>query len=1162
MIQQSGGPAISATSTPATCPDACDGTATVTVNSGNPPYSIQWNDPMLQTTNTANGLCAGLYGVIVQDVNGCITDDTVTVTEPPAILANLNATNPLCNGVCNGTITANPSGGNGAPYTYSWSPGGQTTQTISNLCDGKYVVTITDVNGCSVTDSVTLVSPTPISISFVSTNPDCNGSCDGTALAQASGGTPPYSYSWNNGQNTQMAVGLCAGTYTVTVTDANGCTAIQNITLTNPPALSASVNVTNALCDGVCDGSATAIPGGGTAPYAYLWSNGQTTQTASNLCPGNYTVTVTDANGCFVTLNVTITAPQPLLDNTTITPANCGLCDGSATANPSGGSGNYSYLWSNGQTTQTASNLCAGILTLQITDNNTGCIGNYTVIINNAGGPTLNLVTQDESCQGQCNGSATVSPAGGTPPYTYIWSNGQTTQTATGLCAGNYTVTVTDAMGCITIEAFTINTFILDIVISNIIAPLCFNDCNGSATATALNGTPNYTYNWVPSGQTTQTATNLCAGNVTVTVTDQTGCSSTESININNPTELLANAVVLLNVSCFGQCNGSAQVLVSGGTLPYSYVWSNGQTTPIATNLCAGTYTITVTDANGCTATSSVIISEPTQILANENITEPACGICDGIIALNPSGGTGPYTFQWNTGHVTQLINNLCAGIYTVTITDAVGCSETITIALSNNDGPEIDLNLLHVSCFGLCDGSASVVVLNGNPPYTYLWNPSLSTNTSINNLCPGNYSVMVTDVNGCITAEVFTITQPQAITLTTSSTPVSCGDTCNGTATVIVNGGTPPFTYVWNDPQSQTTQTAINLCAGNYVVTVTDSNGCSVTASVTISSPTNLTIDSIIAIPASCNANCDGQGTVYVSGGTPPYTYSWNNGASTQSTNTLCVGMATVTVTDDSGCTIQASVNITALVVVLAHAGNDTSFCMGGGPITLLGDTTNALSFEWFALPGMNSLGSNLNTIINPVVGTTCYVLIAYNGNCQHADTVCVTVHPLPIVDAGPNVKIVFGKTTELVASGGGPGATYTWSPPNWLSTTTGPVTTASPPTTTLYYVTVTNAYGCSATDSVLVEVIPPIKFPDGITPNGDGKNDVWIIDFIDKYPNNVVEIYNRWGQLLFRAQPYQNNWDGTYEGKPLPVGTYYFVIELNEDGAPPYTGPITIMR
>jgi gliding motility-associated-like protein len=1162
LIQQTNGPIINATSTNTSCPDACDGTATVTINSGNPPYSVIWNDPLIQTTNIATGLCAGLYNVVVQDVNGCISVDSITVNESPALLANLSPTNPLCDGACNGSITANPSGGNGGPFQYSWSPGGQTSQTISNLCVGKYVVTITDINGCSVKDSVILVAPTPISIIINTTDANCSGSCDGTAMAIPSGGTPPYTYMWNNGQTTQMAVGLCAGNYTVTVTDANGCTSVQNVIINNPIALSATSNVTNALCDGVCDGAATANPLGGTLPYTYLWSNGQTTQTATNLCPGNYTVTVIDSKGCTVTLNIAIISPQPLADNTNVTPATCGLCDGTATANPSGGSGNYSYLWGNGQTTQTATNLCAGIITLQVTDNISGCIANFNIIINSAGGPTINLTTTDETCSGLCNGSATVNPVGGNPPYSYLWSNGQTTQTATGLCAGNYTVTVTDNLGCITVEAFTINTFVLDIIISNSNNPLCNGDCNGTATVAALNGTPAYSYNWVPGGQTTQTANTLCAGNYTVTVTDQTGCSSTTSVSLNEPTELIASASVIIEPTCFGSCNGAAEVIPSGGTAPYSYLWSNGQTSAIATNLCAGTYTVTVTDANGCTYNITITVNEPSQIQANAVSIMPLCGVCDGQISLNPSGGVGPYTFLWNDGQVTQMINNLCAGIYVVTITDAKGCSETFVIPLSNSNGPQIAVNSTNISCFGMCDGTALVNVLNGNAPFTYLWNPTLNTTPSISNLCAGVYSILVTDKDGCISTDTVTIIEPSPISVTISSTPVTCTGDCDGTATANVSGGTGPYTYSWNDPSTQTTQTAIGLCVGNYTVVVTDSSGCTDTANINISSSNNLSIDSITAVPASCNANCDGTGNVFVSGGVPPYQYSWSNGTSSASTNTLCVGLATVTVTDAVGCTVQASINITSLVTVLADAGNDTSYCFGNGPVNLIGNVTNANSFEWFELPSMNSLGNNLIININPPIGTSCYVLVAYNGNCTHSDTICITVHPLPTVDAGADVKIVQGKSAVLTATGGGSGASYNWSPPNWLSNTTGNSTFATPPTSTMYYVSVVDANGCEGRDSVLVEVLPPIQFPDGITPNGDGRNDYWVIDFIDQYPNNVVEIYNRWGQLLFRAQPYKNDWDGTFEGKQLPVGTYYYVIELNEEGAKPFTGPITIMR
>jgi gliding motility-associated-like protein len=206
-----------------------------------------------------------------------------------------------------------------------------------------------------------------------------------------------------------------------------------------------------------------------------------------------------------------------------------------------------------------------------------------------------------------------------------------------------------------------------------------------------------------------------------------------------------------------------------------------------------------------------------------------------------------------------------------------------------------------------------------------------------------------------------------------------------------------------------------------------------------------------------------------------------------------------------------------------------------------------------------MNSLGTTNSISVTPTAaGLFCYAF-QVTGACVFSDTVCVTVDPLPVVNAGPDVSIFDGAGTTLNATGG---FTYVWTPSTGLSDTAISNPIANPIVTTTYYVTVTSANGCSATDSVIVTVLPNIIFPDGISPNGDGVNDVWIIDFIEQFPNNVVEVYNRWGELLFHADGYLQNWDGTYNGKPLPIGTYYYIIDLHEEGMQPFTGPLTVLR
>ncbi len=1158
LINNVNGPAITTSADSVTCNGSCDGQAVVQVTSGIAPYSYQWDDPALQTNDTAFNLCAGLYNIVVQDANGCISVDSVSVNEPPLILANLSPTNPTCNGACDGAITANPSNGQ-APYTYLWNTGA-TTQTISNLCAGTYSVTITDNKNCSIQDSITLNEPTTISLTVSGTDASCNGACDGTALVTATGGTPPYTYSWSNGQVNTLATGLCAGNYTITVIDANGCTASGSVTINEPPVLATTSSVTDVSCNGSCDGSITTTPTGGTSPYTYLWSDGQTTQTATNLCAGVYDVIVVDANNCTAYDTLTVNNPVAITGNVTVNDATCNVCDGDATANPSNGVAPYTYLWSDGQTTQTAVGLCAGVYYVTITDA-TGCSDIDTVIVNNATGPSLSMSSTDETCAGLCDGTATISASGGTSPYTYQWDdpNNQTTATASNLCAGFYTVTVTDANNCSSVDTVTINSSTIGATILSTTDVSCFGNCDGSAVANATSGTPNYVYIWNPTGQTTSSATNLCAGNYVVTITDANNCSDSATATINEPLPL-TSTMVSNNVSCNGSCDGDALVTVSGGTPPYTYSWNTVpvQTTQSIANLCPGQYVVTITDANNCTLNDTVTITEPSAIVANESLTNPGCGLCDGSITLNPTGGTAPYTYLWNTGDVTPVISNLCAGTYTVDITDATGCTLNHMIALSSVNAPVITTTATDVSCNGSCDGQLTVSASGGNPPYSYVWTPGNQTTATISGQCAGIYSVNVTDAANCVAVGIDTIVEPDALTANLQAYDAYCNGDCNGSAVSVTLGGTPPYTYQWSDPNNQTTDSISGLCAGTVQVTITDNNGCSVVDSVMVNEPAAISL-SVTNTDVSCSSNCDATATVSVSGGVSPYTYNWSpSGFTTATVSNICFGANTVTVTDNNGCSNSATFNVGAADTVTAVVPNDTTICMGV-TLEIQGSSYGANSVEWIDLSSGTSLSNTDSLTVSPTVaGTYCYVYFAY-GSCTASDTICVTVEDIPVVDAGPDQTVFEGTVIQLNASGG---VSYTWQPADSLVNNTIPNPTDTVYETTTYYVTAVSAAGCIGTDSVTITVIPKIKFPDGITPNGDGKNDTWVIDFINEYPNAVVEIYNRWGELLFRSENYQNDWDGTYQGKPLPVGTYYYVIELNEEGLEPFTGPITIMR
>jgi hypothetical protein len=452
----------------------------------------------------------------------------------------------------------------------------------------------------------------------------------------------------------------------------------------------------------------------------------------------------------------------------------------------------------------------------------------------------------------------------------------------------------------------------------NVVATVTGNvSCNGgstgSASVIASNGTTPYTYSW-SGGQTTSSVTSLSAGTYTATVTDLDGVKGSATVTITQPTALTVSASVTANVSCNGGTNGSVSSTPSSGTSPYTYSWSGGGTNSTKTGLTAGTYTITITDNNGCSATASTTITQPTTgltVSASVTTNVTCGGGSNGSVSSSPSGGSSPYTYSWSSGGTNATKTGLTAGIYTITVTDINSCTGTASATITQPPILTISFSPVNVSCNGLSNGVASATPSGGTSPYTYSWSTG-ATNSSITGLSIGTYSITVTDIIGCTTTASVTITQPATLAVSASvTTNISCNNGSNGVVSATPSGGTSAYTYSWSN--GATSSSASGLSVGTYSITVTDAHGCTATSSVALTNPALLTA----AITASTNATCygesDGSATVTAAGGTGTDTYSWSPSGGTSATATgLAAGTYTVTVTDANSCTATANVTIT----------------------------------------------------------------------------------------------------------------------------------------------------------------------------------------------------------------------------------------------------------
>ncbi|MES2395742.1 MAG: SprB repeat-containing protein, partial [Bacteroidota bacterium] len=1054
-----------------------DGAVTASPSGGTSGYTYLWASGGT-TTATKTNLTAGTYSVTITDSQGCIATNSVVITQPLLLSASTSTTNETCNYSNDGTATAIVSGGT-SDYTYLWQPGGLTSISINNLSSGTYTLTVTDAKGCTATTNAIIAEPAPLTINFTPSHVSCFAGSNGTLTASPTGGTPNYSYLWASGGATTASVSnLTAGTYTVTVTDNLGCVETNSAVITQPTIVLASTSVTNETCNYLNNGTAAAVSSGGTGSYTYLWQPGlQTTSSISNLSSGTYTLTVTDSNGCTAIANAIITEPAPIVISFTAqTNVSCFAGnDGAITASPSGGTSGYTYLWaSGGTTTATKTNLTAGTYSVTITDSQ-GCIATNSVVITQPLLLSASTTKTNETCNYSNNGTATAAVSGGTSGYTYLWMPGaQTTSVATGLSAGTYTVTATDAKGCIaTANAIIAEPAPLAINFTGQINVSCFAGNDGSVSATPSGGTPNYTYLWAPGGTTTSSKTNLAAGTYTNTVTDSRGCIVTNSVTITQALAPLSVSASSLPVSCNGGSNGSVSAIAANGTGPYTFNWMpgslNGQNVP---NLAAGTYTVTATDSLGCISSNTVSLTQPAKIILITASVNSDCGQPNGESSVSVSGGNAPYTYFWSpSGGTNAIADSLVSGAYTVIVTDSTGCISTQFGNVNENSAPVATIfSVINVSCFGGATGSAQVGTSGGIGPFTYSWMPTGGTDSIAAGLTAGTYTVTVTGSNGCQSLATTSpdITQPPPILITVTKSRVSCFGGNDGGASAIASGGTPGFTYQWL-PGGTTGSSVTNLSAITYTVQVTDSNNCVQTMPFTIAQPPAPLSASLSFTPSNCFAGSDGSVSATATGGTVPYNYNWMPGNLNGPTlSNLSSGTYTLTVTDIKGCVYTDSISITQPTPLLLSTDSINSNCSlaNGQASVIASGGTGTYLYQWLPSGGTNASATALFSGPYTITVTDANGCISTKGV-----TVNDNASPVATVTATTNVSCNNGSNgtaTVSVAGGAGP-FTYLWSPAGGTNAT---ATGLLPGT---YTVTVTDINLCQSIPAISTEITQP---------------------------------------------------------------------------------------
>ena len=828
-----------------------------------------------------------------------------------------------------------------------------------------------------------------------------------------------YTLNYNDSTNTSMTFNFFIGLDTNSTGGGNGNDPCANF--------NAYININPAHDSVNCDGRLEAMTNGGHAPFTFTWSNSNiNTSILDNACPGNYTVTITDSMNCILTADAFLdlvtdttngggTGNDPCANfdgHINVTPVNDTInCDGRLEVMVNGGHTPFTFAWDNSNnTTSILDNACPGNYNVTITDSN-NCvrtIGAYLDIVSDTtnGGGTgndpcanfdghINVTPVNDTIN--CDGRLEVMVTGGTVPFTYVWNNSNnTTSILDNACPGNYNVTITDSNNCVrTIGAY------LDIVVDttnggggtgndpcaqyqnvttsfNIQPASDSTTCDGSAelVVTGLPANVQVSYTW-SNGPVALMNPNLCPGEYTVTMSDTNNCNNTLTVHIhvvgdttgggngtgNNPcaNSNLNGHMFFHPVTDANTCDGEVGVNVSGGVAPYSYQWLNvNSTAQVLDSVCSGDYKVEVKDANNCKREFMIFVGIQIDTTGTTTGTVNPCananlnGIiqtqftsdsstCDGIVKVQGTGGTAPYTYLWNNNSTNFELDSICVGDYQVTITDNNGCTRQLHAFVGFNGNTNVDpcannnlqgdIHTMPVTDSTICNGSIQVYASGGRSPFTFAWNNGATT-PALHNVCNGNYSVTITDNNGCTTttsgtvvSDYTTVVDPclnAYINVTLTSTKASSPNVCDAEIAASVSGGSAPYTYMWNN--GETTSSLDSICKGMYKVEVKDSNNCRFVSTGYVDfEPTNNTTSQplngyVIPVGVSQAGMCDGSASVIVHGGQTPYTFSYSNGSTTASASNLCAGIQYLTVVDANSDTLKIDFIIASPANVISN--------------------------------------------------------------------------------------------------------------------------------------------------------------------------------------------------------------------------------------------------
>ena len=1180
------------------------GEISIEINGGQEPYEVSWAELEAPNQQTITDLPTGTYTVTVVDENLCEVTASYEITLSDEIIVTVEVTQPDCI-LQSGTIEiVNITGGStpsGAlnEYTIDWTGINAQGQTlVSELNLGEYAVTISDDSDCEVTEFFIIDESDLLEVTETVMPVFCFGGNEGSIELELFGATEPLDVVWtgevaNNSDLNQF--NLSAGSYSLDILDGAGCnfSAIYEVTE------GAEIEITELITQPGCPGTLGSIEitelTGGTNPYSFIWLevDAPDQNLIENLESGDYTIQVTDNTNCIIQEVYTITEPGVIEVSSEVTDVLCnGANTGSMSVNIDSDNPIEDISWFDDGVLltdgliNTIENLSSGMYSVEITDDQ-GCSVSETILISETEALLISADVSGVNCLGDSNGSILITVTGGLEPYTLTWSGpveiANNQYSPANLTTGDYIASITDDEGCNASQEFSVlspDSLSINETITN---ESCFGNGDGVIALELIGGTEPFTIDWIDSDVDLETLTNLSPGEYSVIITEGNGCQLIETYEVESTSQLVEE-IEITNM-CFGEPGtGAINILVAGEASSYSISWTgNGLVSDQTsiTDLNEGCYTLEVLDANSCLYVEEICITSLDEIILNTSVIGNECFADEqGQIELEVSGGEPDYSVEWLNSDAEfvsdQLtVTQLATGVYTANITDNSGCMASTTASITSSPQLTAEVSETPIICFGDENGALDIVYSGGVGALTLNWtgpNGFTSEGDQNSDLDNGDYCYEVVDFIGCVISDCYALNDPDSLNLGQTVNIINCFGANDGAVSLEVSGGYAPYTAVWalNGAPFSTDEDISELAAGEYTLALSDSMGCVIADTFTVSELTQFTVNFDNIVGASCDISLDGAFEVTVSGGMLDYSYSWVLNGTEESTeedpSELNAGDYQLTVTDGNECTTEiASVIIPVIGTVEIIVPENISWCFTEDLQLIEPISAVAESLEWTSPPSTDVLSTTSSVFFQEEPGVYELVLTGSDGPCVVTSIIEVTIYETPLADAGEDQEAELG---DEVILGGNPTTedlnTVVWIPSELLdeSSLFNPSYLVENSIQN-FVLTVTSPEGCINEDSTQVILYPEVDIHSGFTPNSDNINDFWVIGNLQNYPSIEVWIYNRWGEELFYSQGYNQPWDGTYNGNNLPIGTYYYVIDFNKPGFELTTdGPVTILR